>query len=115
MSIKLHAVTFDCADPVALSTFWSAFLGREPDPAQVPDIVTIGRDDGHPFDVFQKLDDLSTGLNRAHVDFSTPDLDSETERLLGLGATLVQKVEEHGIRFFTFADPEGNKFDVMAG
>jgi hypothetical protein len=39
-------------------------------------------------------------------------LDAETERLVGLGATVVAKVAENGIRFATLVDPEGNKFDV---
>ena len=61
----------------------------------------------------QNLDDLSAGLNRFHIDFAAGgNLDAETERLVGLGATVVAKVAENGIRFTTLADPEGNKFDV---
>lgn len=114
MSIALHAITFDCADPNALAGFWAAFLDRPADPVEVPGFVTIGMKEGHPFYVFQKMDDTSTGLNRVHVDFSTPDLPGQTRRLLELGATIVAEVAENGIQFTTFADPEGNKFDLAA-
>jgi predicted enzyme related to lactoylglutathione lyase len=49
-----------------------------------------------------------------HADFTTADLACESERLLGLGATVIEEVKENGIRFTTFANPEGNKFDLAA-
>jgi len=77
-------------------------------------VITIDVNDGHPFHVFQQLKDLPSGRNRAHADFSAADLDGETGRLLSLGASIVSKVDEPKLRFTTFTDPEGNKFDIAA-
>ena len=114
MSVDLHAITFDCADPATLAGFWAKVLGRTAEPSSDPGIVTIGMGDGSPFYVFQRMDHTSTGPNRVHADFSVAasGFADESARLLGLGATAVAEVEENGIRFTTFADPEGNKFDL---
>lgn len=114
MTVKLHAITFDCADPETLAGFWAKVLGQDVDPAEFPSIATIGMGQGSPFYVFQKAEDLPAGRNRVHVDFSTVDYEAESARLLDLGAGLVAKIEESGVRFTTFTDPEGNKFDLAA-
>jgi hypothetical protein len=62
---------------------------------------------------FFKTERATTGRNRVHPDFRTPDLDKETERLSALGASVVQKYELPQIRFTTLADPEGNTFDLI--
>ncbi|MBW8705392.1 hypothetical protein MBT84_37900 [Streptomyces sp. MBT84] len=113
MSLKPHAVTFDTSGPEKLAEFWGATLGPQVNPPQFPGFATIGTMGSFPFYVFQKLDDLNEGLNRFHIDFAAgKDLDAETERLVELGATVVAKVAENGIRFNTLTDPDGNKFDV---
>ncbi|WP_326581651.1 VOC family protein (plasmid) [Actinacidiphila glaucinigra] len=112
MAVQLHAITFDCVDPQALARFWAAALGQDVDPSDYPGIVTIGMGQGNPFYVFQKLDALPSGRNRAHPDFSTDDYERDCARLVGLGASVVAEVKENGIRFTTFTDPEGNKFDL---
>jgi predicted enzyme related to lactoylglutathione lyase len=113
LSFKPHAVTFDCADPEALAEFWGAALGQDVNPSEFPGFASIGAMGSFPFYVFQKLEDLNEGLNRFHIDFAAAgNLDAETERLVELGATVVAKVAENGIRFNTLTDPEGNKFDI---
>ena len=114
MALALHAVTFDCSDPERLADFWSKVLDRPVDHTDYPGIATIGADQV-PFYVFQALPSLPSGINRAHVDFSTTDLEAETARLVGLGAAVVAEVAENDIRFTTFTDPDGNKFDVVEG
>ncbi|MFB7778971.1 VOC family protein [Streptomyces bauhiniae] len=113
MAVKLHAITFDCADPEALARFWAKALGQEVDASDFPGIATIGMGRVSPFYVFQKLDGLPAGRNRAHPDFATGEYEAECARLVGLGATVVTEVKENGIRFTTFTDPEGNKFDLV--
>ncbi|MEU6484080.1 VOC family protein [Streptomyces sp. NPDC046887] len=112
MTVKLHAITFDCVDPQALAQFWSRVLGQDVDPSDSPGIATIGMGQSSPFYVFQKLDGLPAGRNRAHPDFATSDYEAECTRLLGVGASVVAEVKENGIRFTTFTDPEGNTFDL---
>jgi len=43
----------------------------------------------------------------------TPDLDSETARLVALGALIVRQFDLPQIRYATMTDPEGNTFDVV--
>ena len=40
---------------------------------------------------------------------------AETERLLRLGACRLRDVQTHQARWTTFADIEGNEFDLIAG
>jgi hypothetical protein len=53
--------------------------------------------------------------NRVHLDLITTEFEAETGRLVGLGAQKVRDIEEHGNRWTTFADVEGNEFDLIAG
>ncbi|MCK5752199.1 MULTISPECIES: VOC family protein [unclassified Mycolicibacterium] len=113
MAIGLHAITFDCDNPTALAEFWARALQCDVDPHEIDGFATIGRhDQTRPFLVFQRIDGERTGTNRVHPDFASKDFDAESQRLIALGATRVQDVAENGIRFTTFADPEGNKFDL---
>ncbi|ENN83866.1 hypothetical protein RHSP_41645 (plasmid) [Rhizobium freirei PRF 81] len=110
--MRIHAITIDTSNPQRLAAWWSEVLG-----------IGIGNDYGRivqlaaspnflPFQ-FQKIEDVPTQRNRVHVDLKTTDLDGETERLVGLGATVVQKTELPQIRYTTLSDPDGNKFDLV--
>ncbi|MDH5372074.1 MAG: VOC family protein [Acidimicrobiia bacterium] len=108
----LAAVTVDCQD-LALADFWAsllsveithrdeqwAFLGYAPDRK-----VTIW---------FQKVPEKKGVKNRVHLDFAVPDLEATEVRILDLGGSKLaaQSWGEHS--WVTFADPEGNEFDVM--
>jgi hypothetical protein len=41
------------------------------------------------------------------------DVGDEAERLTGLGARPLNDVKLPGVRWTTFADPEGNEFDLV--
>ncbi len=49
---------------------------------------------------------------RVHLDLYSNDWRAEIQRLLGLGAVIVEP-EREGRDFVTLADPEGNVFDVI--
>lgn len=112
MKMKIHAITIDTAHPQKLAAWWSHALGImvANDYGQI--VQLAASDDVPPFQ-FQKIDDLPTQRNRVHFDLKTPDLDGETERLLELGATVVEKFDFPQFRYTTFADPDGNKFDLV--
>jgi len=54
--------------------------------------------------------------NRCHVDLHADDRDavqSETDRLVGLGATVIRPpAEEYGAYWSTLQDPEGNELCI---
>lgn len=114
MSVTPQGITFETTRPEQLAKFWAQFLGHEIDPVYYPGFITIGTESGCYYYVFQKADAVATGRNRVQVGFSTPDLHAESERLLGLGATIIEEVEQDGIRYTIFADPEGNRFDLTS-
>ncbi|MCY1141443.1 VOC family protein [Actinoplanes sp. Pm04-4] len=112
MTRNVNAITFDCADPVTVASFWAAALETTVDPSDQTEILTIGMGTLTPFWVFQKVDERSAGKNRVHADIFVADLDGETERLLGVGATLVEKFDFGVLKFNKLTDPEGNQFDL---
>src|SRR6266700_615657 len=102
MTIRLHALTFDCADAAALGEFWAQALGRELDPGAGAEFASIGlRDAGRP----------ESRWAFAQV---PADLEAEVERLVGLGATWMADIKLGEMRWTTLQDPEGNEFDVIA-
>jgi predicted enzyme related to lactoylglutathione lyase len=62
--------------------------------------------------MFIRVPERKTAKNRMHIDLGTPDLEAETERVLGLGAELVGRYDEYGTTWATFRDPEGNEFCI---
>ncbi len=116
-------VTFDCADPAALSAFWAEVLGYRLDdpppgfssweetleawgvpPEHRNDRSAVHDPDGNgPRLFFQKVPEGKTAKNRVHLDVrAAPGLETEArmsaleaecERLVSLGATRVQRFE----------------------
>ena len=135
-------LTFDCADPDALAGFWASVLGYRKDPppagfdtwdqalgawgvpeARRNDRSAVSDPAGSgPRLFFQKVPEGKVAKNRVHLDVRAAPglegadrmaaLESESSRLVGLGATQVRRHEpgpmDHG--FIVMQDPEGNEF-----
>ncbi len=116
-------VTFDCADPRALTDFWNAALGYETDapppgfdswdaaldafgvpPERRNDASACHDPDGHgPRLFFQRVPEGKTAKNRVHLDVRAAPglqgdermaaLEADCERLVALGATRVARHE----------------------
>jgi hypothetical protein len=56
-----------------------------------------------------------TVKNRLHLDLVSDTFDAETGRLLSLGARRLRDLQGDKSRWTTFADIEGNEFDLIAG
>jgi Glyoxalase-like domain len=50
-----------------------------------------------------------------HLDLISDTFDAETERMLSLGAQRLRDLQADKTRWTTFADIEGNEFDLIAG
>ena len=61
---------------------------------------------------FQKVEDPTPGKNKLHLDLMAEDVDTEVERLLAVGASLVERRGDDNFRWVTLADPDGNQFCV---
>src|SRR5262245_50026129 len=92
MSAFIYNVTFDARDPRALARFWSAVTGY-PVAGESEDSVALTAPDkrGLRRILFMRVDDPSPGKNRVHVDLASREPDAEIERIIGLGAQLVDE------------------------
>jgi hypothetical protein len=61
-----------------------------------------------------RLRECKTAKNRVHLDVHVPDdrKPAEVERLIGLGAHLVETRQDRGPLTYVLRDPEGNEFCV---
>ncbi|WP_433246756.1 VOC family protein [Streptosporangium sp. CA-135522] len=113
--IDVHFVTFDCARPYELATFWSEATGWRihPETAKEDDEVLI---QGTMNMLFIRVPEGKSTKNRVHLDVTGSDgttRDQEVERLLGIGATVQDdRRNPDGTGWVTMLDPEGNEFCV---
>jgi hypothetical protein len=118
MSNSLFAVTIDCADAGAVARFWADALGRQVAEDSTSEHVVLLAGDGDtsgPRISFNQVPEPKTVKNRLHFDLITDTFDAETERLLTLGAQRLRDLRADKSRWTTFADIEGNEFDLIAG
>jgi hypothetical protein len=121
----VHNVVFDAEQPRRLGRFWSEVTGYT---------VADERDDfvrlqapapGHSGPrqlLFIRVEDPTPGKNRVHGDLAARELETEVDRLIGLGAVAADGLEDgrprwrdgNGIRWVVLRDPEGNEFCVGA-
>ena len=131
-------VTFDCADPHAQAAFWAQVFGTavEDHSALVEQLVAGGQMpaedrivvDGRsafrevaacsdpagaePRLFFQRVPEGKTAKNRVHLDVHVdPERkDFERDRLIALGAGLIETHSDRGPLTYVMRDPEGNEF-----
>lgn len=108
-------LVLDCRDPEALSTFWAPALGY----ANLGSVGTyvLLLPDGRPGPklLLQQVPENKVAKNRMHFDIETAHVDDEVTRLEALGATRVDALAEHDMRWVVMTDPEGNEFCVCDG
>ena len=118
MSNSLVAIAIDCADAPALARFWADVLGRHIAEDSTPEHAVLLAGDGGtsgPPITFNKVPEPKTVKNRLHLDLISDAFDAEIERLLSLGARRLRDLQADKARWTTFADIEGNEFDLIAG
>ncbi|MFC5213175.1 VOC family protein [Streptomyces coerulescens] len=113
MTSRIRHTTIDSADPYRLAGFWSQVLGLP--------VHEDGRPGGEDALIegagllFMAVPEPKTVKNRVHLDLQPEDRsrDEEVERVLALGATLVDdRRNPDGTGWAVLADPEGNEFCV---
>ncbi len=120
MALVPDTLTFDCADPLAVATFWAAALGYEIDidPELTDDDGAFLRDPSgrSPGMYFQSVPEPKVAKNRVHLDVRpTGTMADEVERLQSLGATVRGHIEGGGNFWTQMRDPEGNELCVLRG
>ena len=120
VSLGVGALTIDCADPAALADFWGKALGRPVSPGAVPGdtAVDVTGPDSGPRMILHNVPEPK-GM---HLVLITDRYDDEIGRLTGLGARPLNETklpavplggDLYVVRQATFADPEGNEFDLV--
>ena len=115
-SSTVFGISFDAHDAANLARFWAAALGRDlADGADTDNAVVLPDDlaTTGPRLAFHRVPEPKTAKNRMHFDLITSDIESESARLIGLGATKLASFDSPA-HWVTFADPEGNEFDLIA-
>jgi hypothetical protein len=117
MSLSIIGLSIDCVDAAALAQLWAQVLGRQvaANPTVESAVVEVNATTAGPRLAFHQVPESKSLKNRPHLDLITPDFETETERLLALGAPTAHQVGKNGLRWTTFRDPEGNEFDLVAG
>jgi hypothetical protein len=132
---RIQNITFVCEEPVKLAAFWEAALSytRPEFPAEFTREVEAQMEhgeldptgwamlvppDGHgPRLLFQRRPKTPTDWMPIHLDLHADDREAEVERLVGLGATVVetksQRIASVDETWTVMEDPEGNGFCVQ--
>jgi len=124
VSLSFAALTIDSADPAALADFWGKALGRPVSPGAVAGdtaVDTTGPESG-PRMILHNPPVPGTLKNSVHPVLITDNYNEEIERLTALGARPLNEIKlppealprgVAAVRQTTFADPEGNEFDLV--
>lgn len=115
MSSSIRWISIDCADPYPLSRFYGAVTGWETHPEDEPghdECAVLPPGPGHPGLLFTRVPEPRVGKNRLHLDLQPEDRtrDEEVERVVALGATVVDDRRGRGQGWVVLTDPEGNVF-----
>ena len=115
VSLSFAALNIDCADPAVLADFWGKALGRPVSPGAVAGDMAVDATDpaSGPRLIFHPVPEPETAKNRLRPILLTDHHDEETGRLTGLGAKPLNETKLPAVRQTTFADPEGNEFDLV--
>jgi len=113
MSAFISNVTFDCRDPRQLAPFWAAVTGYTVLMEQ-DDFVALQAPDGRGIRriLFYRVPEPKVSKSRMHVDLAAKEPDAEVERLVGLGAQVVERRDGNGASWTVMLDPEGNEFCI---
>lgn len=113
MTAFIKYVTFDCADPRRLSTFWSEVTGYAP-MAAGDDFAALAAPDerGVRGILFWRVPEPKAAKSRMHVDLASKNPQEEIDRLVRLGAQKVEYREGNGTSWTVMLDPEGNEFCI---
>jgi hypothetical protein len=120
--MDLVGITVDCADPVAVATFWNEALGWA-GVAVADGIASCEPPDGGVYLEFVPVPEAKTAKNRLHLGLAAGalgDLDAEVARLERLGARRAWEEEFPAevaavYRNVVLRDVEGNEFCLSGG
>ncbi|MGH3335593.1 MAG: VOC family protein [Nocardioides sp.] len=119
MAVRIHNITFDCADARSLAGFWSTITGWNVYYDDDPEVVLAP---SFPYNgtgmLFIPVPEGKTAKNRLHLDLSPErgTRDEMVETAAAAGATVIgDHRAADGSGWVTMTDPEGNEFCIERG
>jgi catechol 2,3-dioxygenase-like lactoylglutathione lyase family enzyme len=116
MTTTIAMITLDCAEVTPVADFWKEALGYEQVASDGESYAMLKGGSG-PALGLGKVEDYEPpgwpnphGSKQFHLDLAADDIDAETERLVGLGATLADP--QPGETWRVLLDPAGHPFCV---
>jgi predicted enzyme related to lactoylglutathione lyase len=116
MDLRVHNITFDCADARRLATFWSTATGWNVYYDDDPEVVVAPSYPHHGTGLlFIPVPEGKTAKNRVHLDLApeTGTRDQAVAGAVAAGATVIGDFRKpDGSGWVTLADPEGNELCI---
>jgi hypothetical protein len=122
--MEITCVTIDSHEPAVVAAFWNAALGWGGVAVAADGGGAVcGPPNGGTYLEFVRVPEPKTLKNRVHLGCgggTLEELETEIERLVGLGATIAWEEEfdpavAAGYRNLVLRDPEGNEFCLGGG
>ncbi len=113
--IQLGMITMDTTDARALAAWWAARLGGEVQSDMDGWFCTVKLPELPVILGVQKVDSVTPGKNRLHLDLNrsaSVDRDEMVLEWVAAGAIHLGHRGEEGFNWDTFADPDGNEFCI---
>ncbi len=117
MQLHIDSITFDCADALALATFWSGLTGWNVYHDDDPEVLVAPH---YPHEgtslLFIPVPEGKSVKNRVHLDLQPEDRtrDEAVAAAVELGATVLSDHRDpDGKGWVVLADPEGNEFCIV--
>ncbi|NQW22419.1 MAG: VOC family protein [SAR202 cluster bacterium] len=107
---QLNGIIIDVRDLDKAEVFWAVVLGTEVAFKDSQYVVFQNQIEGSPRIGLQKATEVKNSKNRMHLDFSVPNVEVASEKIVSAGGSRLRKFDEQG--FIVMADPDGNEFCV---
>lgn len=111
---RVLGISVDCVDSSLVAQFWMKALDGRISMDASTHLAVVEAKAGPAIRItFREVPERKFLKNRAHLDLITDSFQVESARLLSLGAVRLRDVCEDNTRWTTFADIEGNEFDLI--
>ena len=111
--MTIAMVTIDCAEPRRLADFWTEALRFKVVQDMKGEYLILGPESGEGVMLgLQRVSEPKQGKNRVHLDLHSEHRAADVERLVGLGATVIEEHTIPGFAWTVLGDPDGNEFCI---
>lgn len=115
MGVVVKHVTFDCAEPGRLARFWADVVGGEIENDWGGFVTVRAEGAGVSYLAFGQVSEGKSAKNRVHIDLRADDREAEVNRVVELGAKVIDQQSMGGLEWTVLQDPEGNEFCIANG